>query len=42
LLRAGDGIGTVEHGVGPVWDGEDARVHRLLGEVLAPTLVAEK
>ena len=42
LLRTGDGIGTVEHGVGSVWDGEDARVHRLLGEVLAPVMVVEK
>ena len=42
LLRTGDGIGTVEHGIGPVWDGEDVRVHRLLGEVLESALVAGK
>ena len=42
LLREGDGIGTVEHGVGSVWDGEDGRVHRLLGEELAPVVTAEK
>ena len=42
LLRTGDGIGTVEHGIGPVWDGGDARVHRLLGEVLELALVAGK
>jgi hypothetical protein len=41
LLREGDGIGTVEHGIGPVWDAEDGRVHRLLGAELAPMLAAE-
>lgn len=40
LLRDGDGIGTVEHGIGSVWDAEDRRVHRLMGEVLAPVVVA--
>jgi hypothetical protein len=40
LLRDGDGIGTVEHGIGSVWDAEDAQVHRLMGEMLAPSLVA--
>ena len=40
LLREGDGIGTVEHGIGSVWDTEDARVHRVMGETLAPSLVA--
>ena len=40
LLRAGDGIGTVEHGLGAVWDAEDGRVHGLMGEVLAPVMAA--
>lgn len=34
LLRPGDGLGAVGYGSGPVWDGEDRRIHRLIGEEL--------
>ena len=40
LLREEDGIGTVEHGIGSVWDAEDERVHRLMGETLVPVSMA--